>query len=92
MLRCKDVTQLIASGDVERASRVLRVQVWLHLRMCEHCSRYAAQLETIGRAARDLFGAGEDDSAARKQLERVILDGVKRGSPEGRDPDAPAAP
>ena len=85
MLRCNEVTRLIASGDVERAHWVMRARVWLHLRMCEHCSRYASQMQTLGRAARDLFRSGEDEPAARQRLERAILDSVKPGSPPESD-------
>ena len=91
MPRCNEVSRLIASGDLERAHWATRARVWLHLRMCEHCRRYALQIKGIGRAARELFGGGEDESAVRQRLERAVLDGVKPGSPPGRDSGAPPA-
>ncbi len=83
MLSCKEVTRLLAGDELERASWARRLAVRLHLRMCWHCRRYAAQLRAIGRAARSLWGAHPkkaEDPETLKRLEEAILKGVSRGS------------
>jgi hypothetical protein len=82
MLSCKEVTRKIGSEEFAEASWWQRFQVRLHLLMCHHCRRYAAQLRAIGRVARSLWGARSDDKdpLALKRLEEAILKGVPRES------------
>lgn len=82
MLSCKEVTRAVASEDVAKASWWRRVQVQLHLYMCQHCRRYAAQLRVIGKVARNLWGTRpvDEDPEALRHLEETILKGVNRGS------------
>ncbi len=78
MLRCNEVTRLVASGDADHAGVFRRVQLWLHLQMCEHCRRYVAQMRAIGRAARELLGAGSEDPLVLRRLEKTFLEEVRR--------------
>lgn len=80
MLSCKEVTRTMASEEVAEASWWRRFQVRLHLLMCQHCQRYAAQLRVIGKVARDLWRTRpvEEDPEALKHLEEIILKGVNR--------------
>lgn len=82
MLSCKDVTRTIAGEEVVEASWWRWFQVRLHLLMCQHCRRYAAQLRVIGKVARNLWGTrpGDEDPEALKHLEETILKGVNRES------------
>lgn len=82
MLSCKDVTRTIAGEEVVEASWWRRFQMQLHLRMCQHCRRYAAQLRVIGDAARNLWGTRlvNEDPEGMKRLAETILKGVGRGS------------
>lgn len=82
MMRCREVTRLIASGDAQHAGWLMRMQLWVHLRMCEHCRRYAAQIRAIGKAARDLLGSPEADDSIRR-VEGAILDDIRRAGGEG---------
>ena len=50
MLRCSEVARLIASEELSAAGRWIRFGVCLHLSMCWHCRRYAAQLRVATRA------------------------------------------
>lgn len=72
MLRCKDVARRIASGEADRAGWLGRMQLWLHLRMCEHCRRYAAQVRTMGRMAREALSPGPEDAEALRRLEQAV--------------------
>lgn len=82
MLSCKEVTCLLAGDELEKANWGRRLAVRIHLRICRHCRRYAAQLQAIGRAARSLWGVrpADEDLEALKRLEEAILKGVSRGS------------
>lgn len=82
MLSCKEVTCLLAGDELEKAIWARRLAVRIHLCMCQHCRRYAAQLQAIGRAARSLWGVrpADEDPEALKRLEEAILKGVSRGS------------
>ncbi len=80
MMRCRDVTRLVAGEELGRASRLRRAAVRLHLLMCRHCGAYAAQLRAIGRAARQRWGGRPEpeDSLAIERLRKAI--GAGRGS------------
>ncbi len=51
-MTCKDVAQLLTKDLLADMSARYRVQVRLHLWMCEHCGRLEQQLKRIGEAAR----------------------------------------
>lgn len=55
MLTCKEVTMMISSDSLERSTWRERMGVRLHLMMCRHCSRYAAQLRAIAREAKRIY-------------------------------------
>ncbi|RMH22326.1 MAG: anti-sigma factor [Acidobacteria bacterium] len=70
-MNCRQVARMLASDDLAAAGWRTRLAVRLHLALCRHCRRYAAQLAAIGEAARNLFGR---DPGAPHDLERAILD------------------
>lgn len=86
MLDCKQVSRIIASDQLATAGWRRRLAVRLHLLMCRHCRRYAAQLRQIGRAARQLFGEQRLDPAARDRLRRTILERLQPPADEDRRP------
>ncbi len=51
MLSCKDIAGLAARDELSEAGWRGRLAARLHLLMCQHCRRYAAQLRIIGQAA-----------------------------------------
>lgn len=79
MLTCRDVTRVIASGALEEMGGAGRLGVRLHLLWCRHCRRYRAQIDALGRAARQVFGAREPRDRLER-LERSILDTLPGGS------------
>jgi hypothetical protein len=74
MLTCKEVSTAIASEDLARLSWRGRLGIRLHLLMCRHCRRYAAQLAAIGNAVRRLYR----DEPPTKALEESILNSVRK--------------
>ncbi len=96
MPSCQEVARLIASEELADAGRSKRALVWIHLLMCRHCRRYAAQLRAISTAALERGGFGPADLQALKRLERSILERCLDASDvniedgRGRDPEPPA--
>ena len=74
MPSCKEVASLIASEELADAGRSKRALVRIHLLMCRHCRRYAAQLRAIGAAAQDRWDTRHADRQALEKLESSILE------------------
>ena len=73
MLTCKDVATAIGRDEWRTGSWRRRLALRLHLLMCSHCRRYAAQIQAIGAAARSLFREqGEDPKALERLQERIL--------------------
>ncbi len=81
MLSCKEVARKIASDEFQGAGWRERLALRLHLLLCRHCRRYAAQLRAIGAAARNLWEPTSQDSPTLERLERQILE-RSLGGPE----------
>jgi len=77
MLRCKQVTAMVASDDLADAGPWLRLKIRLHLMMCRHCAQYAAQIRAIGVTVRERFHTSEDRSHA-EDLQQRILESVDK--------------
>ena len=82
MLKCKDVTALISSDELDDAGFFKRMEVRLHLLMCNHCNRYLSQIKSIGRGAKDNARDLEADSQQIKRMKKNIVNKV-----HGRDPE-----
>ncbi|MHB0969799.1 MAG: anti-sigma factor family protein [Thermoanaerobaculia bacterium] len=74
MLTCKEVTTMIGSDSLVRATWSTRMGVRLHLMMCRHCSRYSAQLRAIAAEARRAYSEFPNVS----ELEQSILTALGR--------------
>ncbi len=73
MLTCKDAAKAIGQDKWRTASWWRRLALRVHLLMCRHCRRYAAQIRAIGTAARRLFREqGEDPKALERLQERIL--------------------
>jgi hypothetical protein len=73
MLSCKEV---VAQGDALLSREVSlrqRIQIMLHLFVCEHCRRYLHQLEILLRSFRRLHAPVGADKVAE------VMDAVHRG-------------
>ncbi len=73
MLTCKDVATAIGRDEWRAASWRRRLALRLHLLMCSHCRRYAAQIRAIGTAARSLFRERAEDRKVLERLYETIL-------------------
>jgi hypothetical protein len=73
MLRCKKLTEMVASDELTDAGLWLRLKIRLHLMMCRHCARYAAQIRSIGAKARERFDSSEEQPDV-EDLQRRILE------------------
>ena len=74
MPSCREVTGLLASGELESVPRMKHLLVRLHLSMCAHCSRFARQLRVISRALRAAWvpsAAPGADALKSRILERL---------------------
>ncbi len=85
MLTCKDVATAIGRDEWRAAPRWRRLALRLHLLMCPHCRRYAAQIRAIGTAARSLLRAHGDDLKALERLHETILSRPETKPSSGRD-------
>jgi len=83
MLRCKQVTTMVAHDDLVDAGAWLRLRVRLHLMICRHCARYAAQIRELGERMRERF-THEDEPVDAEALQRRILDSAR--SADQQDP------
>ena len=70
---CKE--DAIGQDDLRTGSWTTRLRLQLHLLVCRHCRRYAAQIRALGEAARTVFREqGEDAQALDRIRERVRRD------------------
>ncbi len=69
MLSCKKATELMEKQHIVRLTQVERVQLFMHTRMCDACSRYAKQSEFIDKA----FGQDASLEAGNKHVSPKIL-------------------
>ena len=73
MPTCKDVATAIGQADVRTLPWWRGLALRLHLLMCPHCRRYAAQIRAIGTAARRLFREHGEDPQTLERLHETIL-------------------
>lgn len=84
MPSCREVSRLLASGEVDTAPAVRRILTRLHLMMCDDCTRYSRELRQLGETARQALRSPLDPERLAA-LERAILERV-----QGDPPDQPA--
>ncbi len=73
MPTCKDVATAIGQDDLRTAPWWRGLALRLHLLMCPHCRRYAAQIRAIGTAARRLFRQHGADPQTLERIQETIL-------------------
>ncbi len=74
MLKCRELTGMIASDELRESKWPVRTRGWLHLLMCRDCRLYVTQIRTLAAGARRSWGPDAEDSARLDQLERRILE------------------
>jgi hypothetical protein len=70
MLKCRELSQLVATDELASGGWLRRLEVRMHLMMCRHCSGYAEQLKKLGIAARSLW-AGPITDEERQAAVRI---------------------
>ena len=84
MLTCNDVAKAIGQDELLTAPWQSRLALRVHLLMCRHCRRYAAQIRAIGTAARSLLRERGEDPTVLERLHRTILS-LPESTPNSRD-------
>ncbi|NCQ34461.1 anti-sigma factor [bacterium] len=74
MLKCKEVSHIV-SEDLPLGLWG-RMMLKMHLLMCVHCRRYAAQIRSLGRGARRELDHRPSADQARRMEDRIVS-GVK---------------
>lgn len=59
MLSCKEVSRLVSESRETDLTTWQRIQVWMHLWMCDLCSRFEQQVDFLGDVARQFVAAGD---------------------------------
>ena len=72
-MTCRDVAEAIGRDEWRAAPRWRHLALRLHLLMCSHCRRYAAQIQAIGTAVRSLFRKQGEDAKILERLQETIL-------------------
>lgn len=72
MISCKNVSKLLTSDQLPAQSWWKRMEVRLHLAMCDICSRLARQLEQLRSGARATREANEADAGLEERLIRRL--------------------
>lgn len=52
MYRCSEVVRLVSSDEYLTARLLKKLQIRLHLAMCDNCSKYVRQLRALAAAIR----------------------------------------
>jgi hypothetical protein len=82
MLKCKEVTHIIATGEIDEFTWMKRLEMRMHLLMCTHCKEYVSQIFAMGQGVRRLFGSDEDpETLARMERDILAGSGCDNGDP-----------
>ena len=81
MLKCNDLSRLVAADEIEEFGFMQRMELKFHLFMCKHCRNYVAQIRCIGQGARDLAAESAPDGEQVQRLEKKICDHICHDHP-----------
>jgi hypothetical protein len=82
---CKDMTYLLSQSMDRRLVLHKRLTIWLHLRICDGCARFAENLAFIRKASRSILGYAEKilptrlPDSAKERIKEGITPGPDRG-------------
>ena len=71
-ISCKNVAKLLLSEQLQTQNWWKRMEVRLHLSMCDLCSRLARQIKQLRAGARKMSTQAEPDSELEERLIRKI--------------------
>jgi hypothetical protein len=72
MISCKNVAKLLMSDQLQAQSWWKRMEIRMHLAMCDFCSRLARQLEQLRSGVRRMSDRGEADPGLEDRLIRWL--------------------
>ncbi len=72
MLKCKDVSRLIAADQLRTARFGTRLAVRAHLLMCTQCSRFAGEIREVSRTLRMLPPEQVTDDETKQAVIRIV--------------------
>jgi len=72
MISCRNVARLLTSDQLQSQSWWKRMEVRLHLAMCDFCSRLARQLEQLRSGALQMRNQNEADGGLEDRLIRRL--------------------
>lgn len=81
MLKCSEISRLVASDETGEFGFMKRMEMKFHLFMCRHCRNYVAQIRSLGRGARDLATTDEPDPENLARMEKKICDCLCKDTP-----------
>ncbi len=76
MLKCNQVTRLVAAEEFQELGMLKKVEFRLHLMMCSHCQRYVNQIKSLGTGARKKAQELEANPDQLHRMEKNIQDEV----------------
>lgn len=75
MMSCKEIARLLSSND--ELPFMKKVELHLHLKMCNHCSRYSQHLKLLAGGFRKLMSARTlIDASSVERLEKRIIEEI----------------
>ena len=83
MLKCRDLSRMVAADEIEDFGFMKKVELRFHLFMCKHCRNYVAQIRTLGQGAKDLAAESAPDQQELERLEKHICNGICKDFPGG---------
>ena len=72
MLKCRDISRMVATDEIESFGFMKRMELRFHLFMCGHCRNYVAQIRSIGQGAKNAAAETEPDREQLQRLEKEI--------------------
>jgi hypothetical protein len=72
MISCRSVAELLTSDQLQCQSWWKRLEIRLHLAMCDFCSRLARQLEQLRSGARRTREENEPDTGLEDRVIRRL--------------------
>jgi hypothetical protein len=97
MLTCREVSRLVSQSMDARLPLTQRLGMRIHLLYCVWCRRYAAQLQFLRKATRELGNVSDDPNSpklseeAKEQMRARLRDAVP-GPPPPPSPSEPSPP
>ncbi len=71
MLSCKDVSAIVASGELQQASTWRRINITFHLMMCQTCRHFVDQVRDIRQASRRLVDDEKAPGLSKEAKQRI---------------------